>query len=81
MDSAARTQYDPVQLTDEVFRLLLEKGVPVDRAAGDFDAAVDGASHILRWLGVDPVIPESVAGYRKLDMDGQLAYNRRIHGD
>lgn len=74
-------QYDPLLLTHEVFRLLLDKGLPVDREAGDFDAAVDGAAQILRWLGVEPVISERDAGYRQLDLDGQLAYNRRVHGD
>jgi hypothetical protein len=77
----ANAQYDPVKLTHDVFRLLLDKGLPVDREAGDFDAAVDGAGQILRWLGVEPVTSEQNASYRQLDLDGQLAYNRRVHGD
>ena len=81
MDATTRTQYDPVQLTDEVFRLLRDKGLLVDQAAGDFNAAVEGASQILRWLGVEPVIPDWIAGYQRLDYDGQLGYNRRTHGD
>lgn len=79
MDSAPK-EYDPLKLTHEVFRLLLDKGLPVERV-GDFDAAVEGAGQILRYLGLEPVIPADVAGYRRLDLDGQLGYNRRIHGD
>jgi len=75
------TTYDPILLTHEVFRLLLDKGLSVDQEAGDFDAAIEGASQILRWLGLEPVIPADIATYRRLDMDGQLAYNRRVHGD
>lgn len=74
------TKYDPLQLTDEVFRLLLDKGLPVERV-GDLDAAVEGASNILRYLGLEPEIPADIAGYRKLDLDGHLAYTRRVHGD
>lgn len=73
-------KYDPVHLTHEVFRLLFEKGLPVTRD-GDFNAAVAGASAILRYLGMEPEIPAQVAGYMRLDLDGQLGYNRRIHGD
>lgn len=79
--NSPRAEYDPTQLTHEVFRFLLDKGIPVDRSAGDFDAAVDGASHLLRWLGLQPVVPADIAGYRRLDYNGQLAYNQRIHGD
>lgn len=81
MDTPMPTQYNPIQLTHEVYRLLLDKGLPVDRNIGDFDAATDGASQILRWLGIEPAIPEWIAGYQELDMNGQLAYNRRVHGD
>jgi hypothetical protein len=76
-----RPTYDPLDLTHEVYRLLLDKGLPVDREAGDFNAAVAGAGQILQWLGIEPVIDEQRAGYRQLDYDGQLAYNRRTHGD
>jgi hypothetical protein len=80
LNSTTSTEYDPLQLTHEVFRLLLDKGLPVERE-GDFDAAIEGASRILRWLGLEPVTPEWAAGYRQLDYNGQQAYNRRIHGD
>ena len=80
MSNSDDNTYDPVHLTHEVFRLLLDKGLPVTRD-GDFDAAVDGASAILRWLGLEPEIPAQVTGYRQLDHNGQLGYNRRIHGD
>lgn len=81
MQAPMRTQYNPVQLTHDVYRLLLDKGLPVDREAGDLDAAIDGADKILRWLGIEPVVPEWINGYQKADLDGQRAYNRRIHGD
>lgn len=75
----AQKQYDPIQLTHEVYRLLLEKGLPVERE-GDLDAAIEGASKILLWLGLDPVIPADIASYRHLDLD-HLSYVHRIHGD
>lgn len=74
------TQYDPTQLTHEIFRLLLDKGLPVERT-GDHAAAIDGASQILRYLGLEPVIPADVASYQKLDLDGHKAYAARMHGD
>jgi hypothetical protein len=77
----AQPTYDALDLTHEVYRLLLAKGLPVDREAGDLNAAVAGASQILRWLGIEPVVDAQLNGYRQLDYDGQLAYNRRIHGD
>lgn len=81
MDAPMRTQYNPIQLAHDVYRLLLDKGLPVDRNVADFDAAINGASEILRWLGIEPTTPEWIAGYRDLDMNGQLAYNRQTHGD
>jgi hypothetical protein len=72
--------YDPIQLTHEVFRLLQDKGIPVERI-GALDAAIEGSSQILRYLGMNPVVPSDLAEYRRLDLNGQLAYNRRIHGD
>lgn len=81
MDAPTQTQYNPIQLSHDVYRLLLDKGLPVDRNADDFDTAIEGASQILRWLGIEPVIPEWIAGYQQLDLNGQLDYNRRIHGD
>lgn len=72
-------QYDPIQLTHEVFRLLLEKGLPVERE-GDLDAAIEGASDILRWLGLNPVMPSDLASYRNADLD-HLSYSRLVHGD
>lgn len=72
--------YDPLELTHEVYRLLLDKGVPVERT-GDLDAAVEGAGMILRYLGLEPVVPARTQEYRRLDHDGHLAYNRRVHGD
>lgn len=72
--------YDPLQLTHEVYRLLLDKGFPVERI-GDLNAAVEGAGMILRYLGLEPVIPAASQEYRRMDHDGHLAYNRRVHQD
>lgn len=78
--TSTSAQYNPLELTHEVFRLLLDKGLPVERL-GDLDSAVEGAGQMLRYLGLEPVIPADMASYRKLDLDGQLGYNRRVHGD
>lgn len=74
------TQYDPTILTHEIYRLLLDKGLPVERT-GNHAAAIEGASAILRYLGLDPVIPADIASYQKLDLDGHKSYAHRIHGD
>jgi len=79
-DSSAQAKYDPTQLVHDVYRLLLDQGLPVERE-GNFDAAVVGAEQILQFLGLKPEVPSDLASYRKLDLDGQKAYNRRIHND
>ena len=76
---AEKQSYNPIHLTHEVYLLLEEKGLPVKRE-GNLNAAIDGASEILRWLGLEPVIPRDMDSYRYVDMDHR-SYNRRIHGD
>ena len=78
--TTALTTYDPRKLTHEVFRLLHDQGYSLDRA-GDFEAAVQGAAAILRYLGLEPREDPQLQPYVGSANDGHLGYERRVHGD
>ncbi|GAA3889980.1 hypothetical protein GCM10022243_63540 [Saccharothrix violaceirubra] len=69
--------YDPRQLVEDVFALLTEKGLSPDGGQGDPLERQAAAGMLLRNFGVVP----TVAPETWLDLDGQLGYNRVVHGD
>lgn len=74
----ARQSYDPYKLVEEVIALLAERGLEPARVnIEDPGARVKGASLLLRGLGIDPLMSPEDA----LDLDGNRAYDKRVHGD
>ncbi|MEU9692252.1 hypothetical protein [Amycolatopsis japonica] len=69
--------YDPYRLIDDVEGLLIQRGHTPERLDGRTGDRVAGASRLLRGLGIDPLRAPGDA----LDLDGQIAYQSRVHGD
>ncbi|WP_181773802.1 hypothetical protein [Amycolatopsis pittospori] len=69
--------YDPYRLIDDVVGLLIQRGHRPERLDGRAGDRVVGASRLLRGLGIDPLRAPADA----LDLDGQIAYQSRVHGD
>lgn len=72
-----RQGYDPYTLIDDVITLLTERGLAPQRDESGARERMQAACMLLNNLGIDPrLAPEATP-----NLDGQLAYNRRIHGD
>ncbi|KZB85820.1 hypothetical protein [Amycolatopsis regifaucium] len=69
--------YDPYRLIDDVEGLLIQRGHRPERVEGRAGDRVAGASRLLRGLGIEPLRAPGDA----LDLDGQRAYQARVHGD
>ena len=72
-----RQAYDPYRLIDDVEGLLIQRGHRPVRLEGRAGDRVAGASRLLRGLGIEPLRAPGDA----LDLDGQVAYQTRVHGD
>lgn len=69
--------YDPYILIDDVIALLAERGLTPVRSKSGSRERMQAACMLLNNLGIEPrLAPEATP-----DLDGHLAYNRRIHGD
>ncbi|GGM80377.1 hypothetical protein GCM10012275_58770 [Longimycelium tulufanense] len=69
--------YDPRYLVEDVMTLLTERGLRPNREGGSAVERHTAASMLLRNLGITP----AAAPEDWLDLDGQLGYNRLVHGD
>lgn len=77
MTGPRREHYDPYILIDEVTALLRDRGLTPERVDLEQPGArVTAACMLLRSLNIAPLRDAGT-----IDLDGQRAYNRRIHGD
>ncbi|GAA2665172.1 hypothetical protein LV78_001295 [Actinosynnema pretiosum] len=69
--------YDPYVLLDDVVKLLSERGLSPQRNEESSQERIRAACALLAGLGIEPRLAQGATP----DLDGNMNYNRRIHGD